>query len=112
MFLLYIVSLMYICSGKKWLFCAFIDYKKAFDSVQHGLLWRKLLNSSVNGKVLRVIRDIYDKAKSCVKTRHDPSQFLFLFSVVVFSNVGLRQGRNLSPNFFFVFCCCCCFRCF
>ena len=34
------------------LFCAFIDYKKAFDSVQRGLLWGKLLNSGVNGKVL------------------------------------------------------------
>ena len=34
---------------KKRLFCAFIDYKKAFDSVQRGLLWGKLLNSGVNG---------------------------------------------------------------
>ena len=58
-FLLYIVSLMYICSEKKKLFCAFIDYKKAFDSVQ----WGKLLNSGVNGKVLRVIRDMYTKTK-------------------------------------------------
>ena len=70
---------------RKKLFCAFIDYKKAFDSVQGGLLWGKLLNSGVNGKVLRVIRDIYAKAKSCVKTRHGLSQ-------VFVSNVGLRQG--------------------
>ena len=71
---------MYICSEKKKkLFCAFIDYKKAFDSMQRGLLWGKLLNSGVNGKVLRVIRDMYAKAKSCVKTRHGLSQFLFYF---------------------------------
>ena len=44
------------------LLCAFIDYKKAFDSVQRGLLWGKLLNSGVNGKILRVIRDMYAKA--------------------------------------------------
>ena len=69
---------MYICSGKKGLFCAFIDYKKAFDSVQRGLLWGKLLNSGVNGKVLRMIRDMYAKAKSCVKTRHGLSQFFCL----------------------------------
>ena len=60
------------------LFCAFIDYKKAFDSVQRGLLWGKMLNSGVNGKVLRVIRDTYAKAKSCVKTRHGLSQFFCL----------------------------------
>ena len=96
---------MYICSGKKGLFCAFIDYKKAFDSVQRGLLWGKLLNSGVNGKVLHVIRDMYAKAKSCVKTRHGLSQFFV-------SNVGLRQGKNLSPVLFSLFlndmkgCCC------
>ena len=60
------------------MFCAFIDYKKAFDSVQRGLLWRKLLNSGVNGEVLRVIRDMYAKAKSCVKTRHGLSHFFCL----------------------------------
>ena len=26
--------------GKKELFCAFIDYKKALDNVQRGLLWK------------------------------------------------------------------------
>ena len=81
---------------KKKLFCAFIDYKKAFDSVQRGLLWGKLLNSGVNGKVLHVIRDMYAKAKSCVKTRHGLSQFFV-------SNVGLRQGENLSPVLFSLF---------
>ena len=34
--------------------------------------------SGVNGKVLRVIRDMYAKAKSCVKTRRGLSQFLLL----------------------------------
>ena len=93
---------MYICSEKKKkLFCAFIDYKKAFDSVQRGLLWGKLLNSGVNGKVLHVIRDMYAKAKSCVKTRHGLSQFFFFFFFV--SNFGLRQGENLSPVLFSLF---------
>ena len=40
MFLLFVVSLMHSCSGKK-LFCAFIDYKQAFESVQRGLLLDK-----------------------------------------------------------------------
>ena len=43
-----------------------------------------------------MIRDMYAKAKSCVKTRHGLSQFFV-------SNVGLRQGENLSPVFFFFF---------
>ena len=50
----------------------------------------------MNGKVLRVIRDMYAKAKSCVKTRHGLSQFFV-------SNAGLRQGENLSPVLFSLF---------
>ena len=64
--------------------------------MQCGFLWGKLLNSGVNGKVLCVIRDMYAKAKSCVKTRHGLSQFFV-------SNVGLRQGENLSPVLFSLF---------
>ena len=64
--------------------------------MQRGLLWGKLLNSGVNGKGLHVIRDMYAKAKSCVKTRHGLSQFFV-------SNVGLRQGKNLSPVLFSLF---------
>ena len=66
--------------------------------MQRGLLWGKLLNSGVNGKVLRVIRDMHAKAKSCVKTRHVKTRHgLSQFFV---SNVGLRQGENLSPGLF------------
>ena len=43
-----------------------------------------------------MIRDMYAKAKSCAKTRHGLSQFFV-------SNVGLRQGENLSPVLFSLF---------
>ena len=49
----------------------------------------KLLNSGVNGKVLRMIQDMYAKAKSCVKTRHGQSQ-------IFVSNVG-----DFVPSFVF-----------
>ena len=69
--------------------------------MQRGLLRGKLLNSGVNGKVLHVIRDMYAKAKSFVKTRHSLSQFFV-------SNVGLRRGGgggggDLSPVLFSLF---------
>ena len=34
---------------KKNMFCAFIDYKKAFDLVDRAALWYKLLSSSIDG---------------------------------------------------------------
>ena len=84
---------------KKRLFCAFIDYKKAFDSVQRGLLWRKLLNSGVNGKVLRVIRHMYAKTKSCVKTRHGRSHFVLFFFVCFFVLFCLKRRSASGGKF-------------
>ena len=69
--------------------------------MQRGFLLGKLLYSGVNGKVLHVIRDMYAKAKSCVKTRHGLSHFLIIIFLV--SNVGMCQGGNLSPVLFSLF---------
>jgi hypothetical protein len=86
---------MYLCK-KKRLFCAFIDYKKAFDSVDRIALWQKLLRHGIDGKFLVLVRNMYDQAKSCVKTSGTASEFFQ-------SNVGLRQGENLSPVLFSLF---------
>ena len=33
-------------------YCAFIDYSKAFDTVDKTLLWQKLLSLNIDGNVL------------------------------------------------------------
>ena len=38
-------------SQKKRLYCAFIDYRKAFDTVKRSSLWLKLLKHDIKGKV-------------------------------------------------------------
>ena len=86
---------LYLFRGKK-LYCAFIDYKKAFDSVNHVYLWQKLLNNSIDGKMFKIIHNLYANAKSCVKLGH-------LRSATFSSNVGVRQGENLSPILFSIF---------
>ena len=78
---------------KKKLYCAFIDYKKAFDSVWRKGLWSKLLREGINGKVLRVIINMYNNIKSCVFLNGQKSD---LFT----SCQGVRQGENLSPLLF------------
>ena len=77
----------------KRLYCAFIDYKKAFDLVNRTMLWSKLISHGINGKILRVIYNLYDSAKSCVQEGPDISG---LFPC----NTGVRQGENLSPLLF------------
>ena len=57
------------------LFCAFIDYKKAFDSVNRLALWQKLYQQNVNGKMLKIVYIMYDSAESCVRQNHQMSNY-------------------------------------
>ena len=81
--------------GKNF-YCTFIDFKKAFDTVWRLGLWQKLVKNQVTGKILRVIFNMYDNIKSCVKKGNDISGF---FS----SDLGVRQGENVSPFLFSIF---------
>ncbi len=81
---------------KKRIYCAFIDYKKAFDLVDRSSLWLKLTSCGINGDVIKVVYNMYDKAKSCVKQGHAVSN---LFAC----EVGVRQGENLSPLLFAIY---------
>ena len=77
-------------SKNKRLYCCFIDYSRAFDSVSHYKLWKRLVRCGVTGKILNVIKSMYSKLKSCVKVNNVCSEF---FEV----SVGLMQGESLSP---------------
>ena len=78
---------------RKRVYCAFIDYKKAFDLIDRSSLWGKLISSGINGKIVTVIYNMYANAKSCIKNGHETSDFFNC-------NIGVRQGENLSPLLF------------
>ena len=86
----------YYLYKKKRLYCAFVDYSKAFDLVDRVSLWQKMLAKGITGKVFNVIYNIYAKAKSCVKMGN---QISGLFN----SCIGVRQGENLSPLLFAIY---------
>jgi len=81
---------------KKRIYCAFVDYKKAFDLVDRSSLWSKLIASGINGNIIKVIYNLYDNAKSCIKLGNTISNFFPC-------NIGVRQGENLSPLLFAIF---------
>ena len=81
---------------KKKLFCAFVDFSKAFDSVWRVGLWMKLLSNEINGKLFRIIYNLYHNIKSCVMFSKQQSNFFPSFR-------GVRQGENLSPVLFCIF---------
>lgn len=77
-------------------YCAFIDYSKAFDSINHRYLWHKLWKSGSRGRLLNVISSIYDNVRSCVKLNGKLSAMFDL-------HVGLLQGESLSPMLYSLF---------
>ena len=92
-FSLYVLIWMYKKIIKKKLYCCFVDYRKAFDTVPRLHLWYKLLSQGINGKILNVIKELYGSAKSAVKLNNQCSPFFDC-------NIGVRQGDNLSPLLF------------
>ena len=77
-------------------FAAFIDFKKAYDFVDRNILWNRLLETGIKGKLFSAIRSLYNSVKSCVRINGLKTGG---FDV----NIGLRQGCNLSPILFNLF---------
>ena len=79
---------------RKRLYCAFVDYRKAFDTVNRTFLWLKLLSNNIDGNIFIVIFNLYNEAKSCIMntfTKHLSPFFL--------CNIGVRQGENVCIIF-------------
>ena len=47
---------------RRKVYCAFIDFKKAFDTVDHKLLYNKLYHLGLSSKIINIIRQIYNNA--------------------------------------------------
>lgn len=76
-------------------FAAF-DLKRAFDSINHPLLWQKLFKLGISSKFIRLVRALYDKSSFCVKVNNEYSKFFAI-------NEGVLQGELLSPLLFSLF---------
>ena len=87
-----------ILSQNSKLWCVFIDYQRAFDTVIRDSLWLKLIQAGVSCKMLRMIRSMYETVKSCVKVSNDMNMSDF-FDI----SLGLKQGEPLSPILFILF---------
>ena len=74
----------------------FVDFSKAFDAIPHLLLWFKLINIGIHGRVLKVLRSMYLALKSCVRTPEGITNFFEC-------KTGTRQGCMLSPFLFILY---------
>ncbi len=78
------------------MYCIFIDFSKAFGSVQHNLLYFTLIKNGIGGIVFIVLRSMYSKLKSCVKGTDGLTEYFGI-------TIGVRQGCMVSPLLFILF---------
>ena len=77
----------------KPLYICFVDFTKAFDYVDRGALYYKLIKRGVRGKMLKLICDMYAKSKCRVKWKNKMGKSFD-------SLYGVLQGGMLSPKLF------------
>jgi hypothetical protein len=75
---------------------AFIDFKKAFDTISRPLLWQKLRHLGIHGRVLASLMALYSGATARVRTSGG-------FTKPFQQDMGVRQGCVLAPLLFVLF---------
>ena len=77
-------------SGNATYLC-FVDFRKAFDTVWHDGLWKRMWDSGIKGKPWRIIRNLYSSISSSVKVGGKTSRRVQM-------RQGVRQGSSLSNS--------------
>ena len=75
------------------LYVAFVDFKKAYDTVNRNILWSVLFHSGIQGKMLRNLKAMYRSVQACVMSKSEVSGYFECFQ-------GLKQGCVASPVLF------------
>ena len=78
------------------LFAFFVDFKRAFPSINHSILWQKLDKKGLSTKVIKIIMSLYSKANMSVKIGDSTSMSVDITE-------GVLQGEVLSPILFALF---------
>ena len=96
-FTLYAIVQNFLLKNRK-LYIAFVDFKKAFDSMNRNALWAVLRKGGVEGKLYKAVRGIYDSVRACVRDKGSYSDFFDC-------PVGVKQGCLFSPLMIAFFLC-------
>jgi hypothetical protein len=78
---------------KRPLFCAFIDFSKAYDRVDRGLLWKILEGCGLHGAMLHTVKAMYESVRMQVRAGAE-------LGTPFNSGVGVKQGCPISPLLF------------
>jgi hypothetical protein len=78
------------------LYVAFIDFEKAFDSINRSILWPILLKNGVSGKLFTCIKGMYESVKARVRCGGALTE-------CINCTTGVKQGDVCSPILFSLF---------
>ena len=78
---------------QKNIYFCFIDYAKAFDSVDHNKLWKILKEMEIPDHLICLLRYLYAGQEAPVRTGHGTTDWFQI-------GKGVRQGCILSPSLF------------
>ena len=90
------LELQYIFKKKGRFYYIFIDFAKAFDSIDHEKLWNAFTRKNIDAKSFNMFQPVYSKLKSCVQIDDMLTQYFKC-------SIGTRQGCVASPIFFSLF---------
>ena len=85
-----------VIDSKEYSIALFIDYQKAFDTVNHNILLKKLELYGIRGRPLELINSYLSNRSQFVKIGNSYSNKLSC-------NIGLPQGSTLAPLFFILY---------
>ena len=82
--------------SRRTTYTAFIDVKKAYDTVWRNGLWKRLWDEGIRGKMWRVVKGMYGVVQSAVLVGDEQTEWFDL-------STGVRQGCVMSPILFSLF---------
>jgi hypothetical protein len=77
---------------KKPLYCAFVDFSKAYDRVDRALLWQVLEGMDLHGQALTTLQQMYEGVQLRVRLVGDLSEPFP-------STVGVRQHQHQHQHY-------------
>ncbi|CAG4989725.1 unnamed protein product [Colias eurytheme] len=73
-------------------YLGFVDYNKAFDSLEHDYIWEALNIQGIHGKYIRILQNVYSRSTAQVRLESMGEIFPI--------ERGVRQGDPISPKLF------------
>ena len=84
-------------SKARKLYVAMVDFRRAFDSVDHTILWQSLYEAGVSAQIIKVLQSLYSRATMQVTINAADK------TGEIDVTEGVLQGDSLSPLIFIIF---------